>query len=299
MSEHARAPLHLGIITPVLSLRAGGHAGWERDGTIEDVRVIAEAADRLGYRYLSCSEHIALPAEAEEYSGVRYWDPLATFGYLSAFTSRIRFATVVLVLPYHHPLDIAKRYGTLDQVCGGRVILGVGAGYAEKEFAALGVPFHGRGEVTDDALRALRASFGNRKPSYEGTHFSFGDVVVDPCGAQERVPLWVGGRTRRSLRRAVELGDGWAPFAVSPRQAGEWLALAARTPAWEQRAAPLEVILVTEPPVDPLGAPEATAAVVRDLREAGATTLGLRFVNTSRAHYLEQMEAMTALVAGI
>jgi probable F420-dependent oxidoreductase len=291
--------LSLGIITPVLSLRAGGHATWERDGTIEDVRVIAEAADQLGYRYLSCSEHIALPAEAEEYSGVRYWDPLATFGYLSAFTSRIRFATVVLVLPYHHPLDIAKRYGTLDQICGGRLILGVGTGYADKEFAALGVPFQGRGEVTDDAMRALRASFGTRKPSYAGTHFSFTDVVVDPCGVQERVPLWVGGRTRRSLRRAVELGDGWAPFAVTPAQVREWLDLAARTDAWEHRAAPLEVTLVTEPPVDPLGAPAATAAVVRELRDAGATALSVRFESQSRGHYVEQLAAMATLVAGL
>jgi probable F420-dependent oxidoreductase len=288
--------LSLGIITPVLSLRAGGHAAWERDGTIEDVRVIAEAADRLGYRFLSCSEHVALPAEAEEYSGVRYWDPLATFGYLSAFTSRIRFETSVLVLPYHHPLDIAKRYGTLDQICGGRLILGVGTGYAEKEFAALGIAFNNRGEVTDDAIRAVRASFGTRKPAYEGTHFSFRDVIVDPCGVQERVPLWVGGRTRRSLRRAVELGDGWAPFAVPPLQVRDWLALAAQTGAWQQRTAPLEVTLVTEPPVDPLGAPSATAAVVRELRDAGATTLAVRFVNSSRAHYLEQLEAMTALV---
>jgi probable F420-dependent oxidoreductase len=291
--------LNLGIITPVLSLRAGGHAAWERDAGIEDVRVIAEAADQLGYRYMSCSEHIALPAEAEQYSGVTYWDPLATFGYLSAFTSRIRFATIVLVLPYHHPLDIAKKYGTLDKVCGGRLIIGVGAGYAEKEFAALGVPFHGRGEVTDDAIRALRASFGVREPSYYGTHFSYGNVVVDPCGMQERVPLWVGGMSRRSLRRAVELGDTWAPFAVSPAQVGEWLALAAKTDAWQRREAPLEVTLVTDPPVDPLGAPKATAAVVRELRDAGANTLGCRFVNTSRGHYLDQLEAMASLVAGI
>lgn len=289
----------LGIITPILSLRAGGHAAWERAGTIEDVRVIAEAADRLGYRYMSCSEHVALPAEAEQHSGVTYWDPLATFGYLSAFTSQIRLATVVLVLPYHHPLDIAKKYGTLDRICGGRLILGVGTGYAEAEFAALGVPFGSRGEITDDAMRALRASFGKPEPSYAGTHFSYGGVVVAPHGVQERVPLWVGGMSRRSLRRAVELGDCWAPFAVSPEQVREWLTLAAKTDAWQRRESPLEVTLVTEPPVDPLGAPQATAAVVRELRAAGATTVGCRFVNTSRAHYLEQLEAMSALVASM
>lgn len=291
--------LKLGVITPVLSLRPGGHADWERDGTIEDVRRVAEAADRFGYYYLSCSEHIALPAEAASISGVRYWDPLATFGYLSAFTSRIRFTTAVLVLPYHHPLEIAKRYGTLDQICGGRLILGVGVGYAEREFAALGVPFEGRGERADDAMRALRASLGTPRPAYDGVYYRFDGIIVDPYAAQERVPLWVGGRTRRSLRRAVELGDGWAPFAVQPAEVREWLALAAKTDAWQRRGTPLEVTLVTEPPVDPLGAPEATADVVRGLRDAGATTLGVRFVNTSLAHYLEQLAAMADLVAGI
>ena len=117
-----------GLLTPVLSLVPGEHAEWECDSGIDEVRRVAEAADRLGYDYLTCSEHVAIPASGAGLPGPRYWDPLATFGYLAAHTSRIRLTTSVLVLGYHHPLDIAKRYGTLDQICGGRLNLGLGVG---------------------------------------------------------------------------------------------------------------------------------------------------------------------------
>ena len=287
--------LKLGIITPVLSLFPGAHGQWEREGTIDDVRTVAGAAERLGYEFLTCSEHVAIPADAITRSGGRYWDPLATFGYLAAHTTRIRFATVVLVLPYHHPVDIAKRYGTLDRICGGRLVLGVGAGYLEPEFEVLGVPFAGRNVRTDDAIGALRAAFGRPEPVYEGPWYRFGGMVVDPCGVQKGVPIWVGGRTRRSLRRAVELGDGWCPFAVTPGQVATWLKDAAATDSWQQRTRPFEIVLGTR--LDPLGAPDTAIAAAEELRQAGATALSLRFVHESRQHYLEQLEAMMAVRA--
>ena len=117
------------------------------DGTIEDVATIARAAERLGYDHLTCSEHVIVPTDVAATRGSRYWDPLATFGYLAAVTSRIRLATNVLVLGYHHPLEIAKRYGTLDQVSGGRVILGLGVGSLQEEFELLGCPFDDRGRA--------------------------------------------------------------------------------------------------------------------------------------------------------
>jgi alkanesulfonate monooxygenase SsuD/methylene tetrahydromethanopterin reductase-like flavin-dependent oxidoreductase (luciferase family) len=126
-------------------------------------------------------------------------------------------------------------------------------------------------------------------PVYDGPYCQFGEVAVEPHAVQKQMPLWVGGRTRRSLRRAVELGDGWAPFALAPGQIRDWLTQAAKTDAWHQRATPIEVTLVPEPPVDPLGAPEATAAVARELHEAGATAMALRFIHTSVAHYLDQV----------
>jgi probable F420-dependent oxidoreductase len=291
--------LKVGILTPVLSLVPGGHSPWECDGTIDDVRRVAEAADRLGYAYLTCSEHMAIPLDGVDLPGSTYWDPLSTFGFLAAYTTRIRLVTSVLVMAYHHPIEIAKRFGTLDRICGGRLTLGLGAGYLEKEFELLGAEFEDRGPRTDDAIRALRASFGRRQPSYQGTYYQFGDIIVDPHGAQQDIPMWIGGRTPRSLRRAVELGDGWCPFAVSARRAAEWLTKASNTAAWENRSAPLEVIMGTRRPLDPSAASEQALDELRALRDAGVTTASLRFEHTSVTHYVEQLEAMINLLPAL
>lgn len=289
--------MRLGILTPVLTLVAASHASWEQDGTIDDVARIAEAADRLGYDHLTCSEHVAIPIAAVPIRGGRYWDPLSTFGYLAARTDRIRFLTDVLVLGYHHPLEIAKRYGTLDRVCNGRLVLGLGVGSLEEEFDLLGVPFADRGARADDHLRALRASMSVPVPSYDGAFYRFDGMVVDPCAQQEHVPFWIGGRTARSLRRAVALGDGWCPFGLAPDVIEHLLAAARATVAWEERARPLDVVLQNLRPIDPVAAPAAAADSARALQLAGATMLSLRFVHHSVEHYIEQLEAMVAVVA--
>lgn len=293
----AALPVRLGITTPVLTLLPGGHAGWEEDGSIDEVVAVAEAADSLGYFHLTCSEHVVVPVDVAPVRGSRYWDPLATLGYLAAVTTRIRLATNVLVLGYHHPLEIAKRYGTLDQVAKGRLILGLGVGSLEEEFDLLGVPFTDRGARADDALRALRASLSERLPTYDGAYYRYSDVVLDPCAQQSSVPLWIGGRTGRSLRRAVELGDGWVPFAIKSSDIGAMLTAARNTPAWETRTAPLEVVLQNGRPLDPLGDPDGARTVVEKLTAAGATGLQLGFVHHSLDHYLEQLAAMATLVA--
>jgi probable F420-dependent oxidoreductase len=287
----------LGITTPVLTLLPDAHASWEEQGTIDDVAVIAQAADRLGYHHLTCSEHVVIPTAIAAVRGARYWDPLATFGYLGAVTSRIRFATNVLVLGYHHPLEIAKRYGTLDQVTGGRVILGLGVGSLEEEFELLGAPFVDRGRRADDALAALRASLSRPVPSHDGPYYRYSDVVVDPCARQKPVPLWIGGRTARSLRRAVELGDGWVPFGLGAADLGALIEKARKTPAWAERHRPLELVLQNSRPVDPQGDPEGARRVLGKLVAAGATSLQLRFVHHSRDHYVEQLEALLGVVA--
>ncbi len=215
--------MKLSIGTPVVTMTPGYHGAWEVAATIEDVARVAEAGDQLGYHHLTCSEHIALPAAELDRRGSRYWDPLATFGYLAARTQRIKFATSVIVLPYHHPLEIAKRYGTLDAISGGRVILGVGVGTLKEEFDLIGAPFDDRGPRSDDAMRALRAALSQPEPAYRGDFYEFSGMVVDPCAVQEKLPIWVGGRTLRSLRRAATLGEGWCPFSVPAAQAQQWL----------------------------------------------------------------------------
>lgn len=295
----SRPVLDLGIITPVVTLLPGAHARWERTGTIDDVARIARAADTLGYHHLTCSEHVAVPVEIATTRGSRYWDPLATLGYLAALTKRVRLASSVVVLGYHHPLAIVKQYGTLDQVSGGRLVLGVGVGSLAEEFDLLGAPFDDRGDRADDTLRALRASMSTERSTYAGPFHQWSDMIVEPCAAQARVPIWVGGRSARSLRRAVELGDGWAPFGLSPTEVGALVAAARSTPAWAARAQPIDIVLQSHRAFDPLGKPDAATAEVEALVQAGATGLALRFVNRSPNHYLEQMAAMIDLVASV
>jgi probable F420-dependent oxidoreductase len=272
------------------------HASWEVDGTIADVAAIAAAADDLGFDHLTCSEHVVVPTDVAPVRGSRYWDPLATFGYLAAVTRRIRLATAVVVLGYHHPLAVAKRYGTLDQVCGGRLVLGVGVGSLAEEFELLGAAFADRGRRADDALRALRASLSSPSPVYDGEYFEFRDVVLDPC-ARPDVPIWVGGRTGRSLRRAVRLADGWCPFGLRADEVAGLLRSARETPEWDARARPLAVVLQNGRPFDPSGDPEGVVHAVDRLVGSGATSLQIRLVHHSRHHYVEQLEALVEVFA--
>ncbi|HEX5255548.1 MAG TPA: TIGR03619 family F420-dependent LLM class oxidoreductase [Mycobacterium sp.] len=284
MSGHTK----LSVATPVVTMFPGSSGDWEKTATIEDLARIAEDADRLGYHHLTCSEHIALPAAERGRRGTRYWDPLATFGYLAARTQRIRLATNVLVLAYHHPLEIAKRYGTLDQISGGRLILGVGVGSLEEEFDLIGASFDDRGPRADDALRALRASLSVDEPAYHGEFYSFGGLVVDPCAVQERVPIWIGGRTLRSLRRAATLADGWAPFNVSLRQARDWLGRFDLHPGFD-------VVLPAPALLDPITQPEKARDLLGETAAHGATIVHAAFRHTSLQHYLENLHALAEL----
>lgn len=280
--------MKIGIATPVVTNVGGAALTWERDATIEDIGRVAEAADRLGYYHLTCSEHIGIPSSEAGRRGARYWDPLATLGYIAARTERIRLTTMTLVLGYHHPLAIVKRYGTLDHVSKGRVILGVGVGSLREEFDLLGAPFEDRGARGDDALRALRAALPTNEPVYDGEFYSFSGLTVDPCALQPHMPIWVGGRTKRSLRRALTLADGWCPFAVSADTAAEWL---------KDRDVPpgFEVVLPPEKPLDPVGNPAAAQETLEKMAAAGTTTVFAHFVHRSCEHYLEQIHALAEL----
>jgi probable F420-dependent oxidoreductase len=269
----------LGLVTPVLTMLPRAHATWEQSATFDDVVAVVQEADRLGFHHCTCSEHVGVPVDVALVRGGRYFDPLATFGALGALTSRIRFATHVLVLGYHHPLAIAKRYGTLDVVTGGRVILGVGVGSLQEEFELLGVPFADRGTRADDAMRVLRAALSQHE--YEG-------FLIDPCAMQDYVPLWVGGRTFRSLQRAVALGDGWAPFGLRTAELGDMLSRVELPPGFE-------VMLQAEHPLDPVADPDRVAQQLQRFADIGATGVNTRFVHHSRAHLLEQMAALVAV----
>jgi probable F420-dependent oxidoreductase len=287
--------LRLGIVTPVVNLNPRfDPPAWEVAGGIDDVVAVARAGEELGYEWVSCPEHVGIPEGAAGARGGRYWDPITVLSFVGASTARIGLLSHVLVLGYHHPLAVVKRYGSLDTATGGRVILGVGVGSLRPEFELLGVPFADRGARADDAIGAIKASFGQRVPSYAGTHYRYSGFVVEPSGVQQNVRVWVGGRTERSLRRALELGDGWIPFGLGLPRLSEMLADGRVKEAIAGRGPGFEVVLAPEPVLDPAGHPEEAAAAVRAYGAIGATTLALRFRHDSRPHYLEQLDAMVA-----
>ena len=175
------------------------------------------------------------------------------------------------------------------------MLIGVGVGSLQPEFELLDAEFEDRGARADDAMRALRASLSQSEPEYHGAYYDYRGFVVDPPALQPRVPLWVGGRTSRSLRRAVELGDGWAPFGLRTDELGEMLRRARDTDAWHARREPIDVLLQGDHPFDPIAEPERVAEQCASFASIGATGLNVRFVHHSPAHYREQLAALADL----
>lgn len=290
--------LRIGIVPPIVNRNPRfSPPEWELEAEIEDLANVIQAAERFGFEFSCFPQHVALPVEGEERRGAIYWDPAATMGYIAARTTTMKLATYVIVLGYYHPLQIAKTFGTLDRISGGRLILGVGVGSLEPEFRLLGRSFEDRGARGDDAMRALRAALGKRVPSYHGEYYDFDGFVVDPHAVQERVPIWVGGRTARSLRRALELGDGWAPFGLTLDKLTP--IIDAKRDEIGARGEDFDLVLAPEPPLDPVGRPDDAAEVARNYAAAGATKLNLRFHHNSPTHYVEQLEAMSLCVQGL
>jgi len=294
--------MKFGIVTPAATLSPRSRSSWEQDAGPAEIRSVVEAADRFGFDYLTCSEHVAIPEAAVGERGARYYDPAATLGYAAAITRRIRLATHVLVLPYHHPLEVVKRFGTVDRLSAGRLILGVGVGSLEPEFDLLGVEFAKRGAAFEDALRALRACFGEPTPKYRGTHYTIAGFRVDPTSPQKPPPIWLGGRSARSLRRAIALGDGWNPFRLDAAQLEHLLSRARQTEAWDRRAAsevPFDVVLTPERPfdLDGDGGEERAQATIEKFRQIGATAMNVRLRHRSAAHCVELLDRFSALFA--
>src|SRR5262245_21686660 len=140
-----------------------------------------------------------------------WYDCVTTLAYVAALTHRIRLLSHVYVLPYRHPLVVAKQWMTLDALSAGRAILGVGAGHVAAEFDALGVDFSRRGALLDEAIDAVREAFAGEYTTHEGDAWSYGEVGLTPRPVQASPPIWVGGSSPAALRRAAERGDGWLP----------------------------------------------------------------------------------------
>jgi probable F420-dependent oxidoreductase len=182
---------------------------------------MARAAEDAGLDAVAVTDHPAPPARWVAAGGHHSLDPFVALSFAAAATTRIRLLTQVVVLPYRNPFVLAKAAASLDALSGGRLILGGAAGYLEPEFAALGADFAGRNEASDEAIDVLRAAWRGEAVDLAGRCFLAKGTAQLPRPAQPNgPPIWIGGNTRRAIRRAVERGDGWMPFPAPAKFAG-------------------------------------------------------------------------------
>jgi len=185
---------------------------------------LARSAETTGYESLWAVQHVVVPVEHESrypYSEsgtipggpfVAVPEPLVWLAFVAAVTTRVRLATGILILPKQHPLIVAKQAATLDRLCGGRLMLGVGAGWLREEFDTLDAVFDGRGPRLDEAIGVMRRAWADRVVVSPGPAYQHGPVAVEPKPVRGAVPVVVGGHTAAAARRAGRLADGFFPL---------------------------------------------------------------------------------------
>ena len=196
----------------------------------------AQRADELGFESLWSGDHIVLPtAGTDQYpytadgafarpSSSPYHEMMTVLTYVAACTKQIRIGTTVTILPYRNPIVQAKMYASLDVLTKGRVICGVGVGWLEKEFQTLGVPHAERGPMSDECIEVYKCLWTEENPEYHGKFFDFDGIQMYPKPVQKpHIPIWVGGHTRRAIRRTVAYGDAWHPTRQTPEYVAELL----------------------------------------------------------------------------
>ena len=186
---------------------------------VNDLVTLAVEAEELGYHSVWVSEHLFHATYvASRLGDAPYHEALTILTAVAGATSKIRLGTSVLVLPWHHPVQLAKRVASLDDYSGGRVSLGVGVAQTEDEFENLGVPFTHRGRIADEMLTAMKILWTEKHPKYDGKYFNFNNLQFEPKPIQKpHPPLLIGGASRRAIERVVEHGDGWHALSQSPQ----------------------------------------------------------------------------------
>ena len=199
-------------------MRVGIHLPqYGRVASVDAITRAARHAEELGFADVWVSDHIVHPA-AQTYPSPHLFDPLVTLTWAAAVTEGVGLGTSVLVLPQHNPLTLANTLASLDALSGGRVIIGAGVGWSAAEFEALGYRFEDRGARTDEILDLLRVAWREDPSSFHGDHYRFDDIRVLPKPAHD-IPIWIGGGSARSHRRAVAKGDGFQLISVTPDEA--------------------------------------------------------------------------------
>jgi probable F420-dependent oxidoreductase len=236
---------------------------------------IARGAEEAGFEGILISDHLFFPGDLKSkypYSedgvpgfdgSTPFPDPWTTIAAMAAVTARLRFSTMVYILPLRHPLEVAKTVGTVARLSGGRVALGVGAGWIREEYDALGVSFAGRGRRMNEMFEVMRKAWTGEMVEHRGDHFDLGRFQMTPA-PEAPPPIWVGGLSKHAFRRAAALGDGWIGTGQHPDEVpGILEQLHGLRREAGREGEPFEAIvpLVTPPDLD----------VLRKLGDAGVT----------------------------
>ena len=204
---------------------------------------IARVAESVGFESVWGGEHVVMPdaiASPYPYSAdgkvpaepdTLIPDPLIWLAYVAAVAPTLRLGTCILILPQRNPLVLAKEIATLDRLCGGRVELGIGVGWMEEEFDALGIPWAHRGARNDEYVEAMRALWAGPHAEYHGEFVNFPRVTCSPRPTQARVPILVGGDSPAAIRRAARLADGYFPGEGQPERLGDLIGRVKRAAA--------------------------------------------------------------------
>ncbi len=266
----------------------------------------ARAAEDAGFHSIWVSDHIVMSSQLVQAFGEAFLEPFTVMAYLAGVTQRVRLGISCAILPYRHPLLVAKQVATIDQLSGGRVIFGAAAGWAQGEFQALGAPFHRRGAITDEALQAIRAAWTEADPQFEGRFFSFDDIKVEPKPLQRpHPPIWVGGVSEKGVDRAVRFGDVWHPTYLdiaALEQRIAYLKQASRKAGRQPLAVALRAFLnLADEPLGEnrrtwAGSSDEIAADIRRLADLGVSHLLVEFTARDKADLLRAIETFAERV---
>jgi probable F420-dependent oxidoreductase len=285
-----------GLQLPIQSQSTIYAQPWERGAGAEELVQVAQACEAAGFDYVAVCDHVAIPDDKAEAMSTEWWDTIATLSYLAAVTTRIRLLSHVYVLPYRHPLMVAKAWATLDALSGGRAILGAGVGHVEGEFAALGIDFSDRGGALDEGIDAVRAALASEAVEHHGPRWDFAGVAARPRPAQASLPIWIGGSSRPALRRAAHKGDGWLPQGAPEGGMAAGIARVRELREAGPRAGQPFTIGALSGPLS-LGNTDKVVGYLRSIRDLGVDQIQVGFKSGSADELCDQIAAFAADVA--
>jgi probable F420-dependent oxidoreductase len=297
--------LAYGIQLPVQAVPISLREEWEQTAGPDDLLAVAKTADEAGFTFVSVCDHVSVPRN--DYTArmsTRWYDTIATLGFLAAVTTNVRLLSSIYVAAYRHPLVSAKSFLTVDHLSHGRLVVGVGAGHLEAEFASLDVDFRSRGARTDEAIDAMRRAFASEYSSFSGEFFDYAGAGLAPRPARGEgtIPIWIGGSSKPALRRVAERGDGWIPQGTSRAELPASLDYIRSRRDEVRPGAEIDIgfqpefLYVGEPGWDTgdhtlTGSPDRLADSLRGFRDLGVTVLHLHFRSRDRHELTDQLAA--------